>query len=733
MSVSGPSSFSCLLCRQRKVKCNKQSPCSNCIKAEKPCNFIAPVRGTRKKIKPPKEGLHAKLQRYEELLKSYGAKIEASDEDHQTDAETVAQSEDFEMVEAPQHQSVTQASPSAHSRRSPERRPEAFEHGPKLVTKNGTSRYFDNAYWGNLGDELQHPEIGNLKEPVEDNNTDGTEIFFQPGPEYRIENLGALHPNAQVLSMLKDIFIDRVDPLHKIYHVPTFWNGLVKALQRPESFSKSLEAAAFAFYLATICSMSEMEIQRCFGAPKSIVGPRYRLATRQALVSAGFLSTSSPETLGAYAMFIMSVRENHRADTLYVMSGISIRLARKMGLHRDGLSLGLSPFETEMRRRLWWQLVYIDFRMADVLGIKPSLDLDGDTQKPLNVNDDDLYPDMTEFPTERNGITSITLCMIRCETMENLRSLSLSIPGDSRWEALSGPAVAVEMKDETINKLEDHLEKKYLRYCDPTNSLHTFASIMCRATICKLRLLAHNPRQFATSRLPIPKDERNIVFVNAKKLLEYVVFLQRDPNMERYLWQIGTSFLWNTMLYALIEARHRKTGPDVDQAWQLIGSAFSHYPQIFDESNAAAVYMVVGRWALQVWDEYVAASKAEGLPEPLCPDYINKIRQCHDPISDPDSPSRSRNDMTQSKQTSFSFPQNQGQTCNDGLHVTENLDSFGLPEHLSFEMDSGEWLQWDQFLAGQDGFVQDSFTQLPAAQWTSLRTLTTSDSSNQNS
>jgi hypothetical protein len=78
-SDAGLRPHSCLSCRQRKVKCDRQTPCSNCVKAAKQCSFILPVRGKRKRTKVPKEGLHAKLRRYEELLRSYGVNIEAAE------------------------------------------------------------------------------------------------------------------------------------------------------------------------------------------------------------------------------------------------------------------------------------------------------------------------------------------------------------------------------------------------------------------------------------------------------------------------------------------------------------------------------------------------------------------------------------------------------------------------------------------------------------------------------
>ena len=68
--------FSCLICRQRKVKCDRRDPCSNCVRACQDCNFVVPVRGKRKRTKPVQEGLHAKLRRYEEILKAQGVTLD---------------------------------------------------------------------------------------------------------------------------------------------------------------------------------------------------------------------------------------------------------------------------------------------------------------------------------------------------------------------------------------------------------------------------------------------------------------------------------------------------------------------------------------------------------------------------------------------------------------------------------------------------------------------------------
>ena len=128
-SDAGMKTHSCLPCRQRKVKCDRHTPCSNCVRAGKQCSFVPPVRGKRKRTKPPREGLHAKLRRYEELLRSYGAPIEPSEagaDDSDLDAGSQL---DVEMTEGTRSKS---RGPTAAA--APEER---------FVSKDGSSRYFD--------------------------------------------------------------------------------------------------------------------------------------------------------------------------------------------------------------------------------------------------------------------------------------------------------------------------------------------------------------------------------------------------------------------------------------------------------------------------------------------------------------------------------------------------------------------------------------------------------------
>ncbi|KFY44980.1 hypothetical protein V494_01233 [Pseudogymnoascus sp. VKM F-4513 (FW-928)] len=692
--------FSCLTCRQRKVKCDRRNPCSQCVKAATQCSFIAPVRGKRKSTKPPKEGLHSKLKRYEEMLKAYGAKIDLSDDENLSDAD-VASEPDIEMTEAEGAKSHKNGSGDPFT---------VDKSKPRLVNKNGSSRYFDNEIWSSLGDEFEHPDQAGFVECVGDMTVRISDVFVDSvdenglllGTYSKIDNIASLHLSSDLLKKMFDIFTDRVDPLVKLLHLPTFWSTLTSAVKTPHEVSKSVEALIFSFYLMAITSLDEYECRTFFGEDKSVIFTRYRIAARQTLMNAGFLKTSSLVTLQAFMMFLMGMKGCYQSDTLFVLSGVAVRLARRMGLHRDGTSLGLSPFDTECRRRLWWMIVFIDCRTSDFSGTRPSMDLFlSDTKKPLNVEDEDLKPDMMEPPPERIGITTAVLCLIRFDIVDFLRKLKSPYPHDIiGWENLTGPNVTPAERDSIIKRAEDLLERKYLRYFDPSNPLHYFSSVLARSAICKMNLYAYNPRQFANCGAKVPQRAREIIFANGMKLLEYGNLIHRDPSLRKFSSQTSSGYIWDTLLYVLIEARNRKIGPDVDRAWKLIGEAFSNYPLVFSQATEA-LYAALGNWTLQVWDDCVEARNSEGLPEQPTPDYIEALRRCRTPAGPSSKPEAVAdlegvvggtvgNDKTQ--------PLKHG---GEYSAYTEPIESYDFSSILSFDLEPNEWAQWERLLSAQ--------------------------------
>lgn len=369
---------------------------------------------------------------------------------------------------------------------------------------------------------------------------------------------------------------------------------------------------------------------------------------------------------------------------------MAVRLCMRAGLHRDGTSIGMPPFETELRRRLWWHMVQLDFRTSDLLGLRPSLDLYiGDTKPPANIEDCDIWPDMPHPPEERKGITSLVIFRVRCDIMHFLRHLTSPSSNDLGWEVLSNPEVPTQDKDRMIRDLEDLLESKYLRYCDPCEELHTFTSIIIRSVLCRMKVLAHNPRHFAQRNVQLPESERDIIFVNAVKLLEYAAMIRNNPVFHKFMWRTSATYMWDTILYVLIAARHRKAGPEIERIWHLIGVLISAYPDAFGHS-AAAVHSALSKWIPEVWSEYAAAATAQGLSRPMPPQYIADMLDAR----------AARQGEQQNAVQAAAAPEGDMTEKDDFAQE----DFFQFSDLDAFAMDPNEWTQWEQLLSREDPF-----------------------------
>lgn len=166
-------------------------------------------------------------------------------------------------------------------------------------------------------------------------------------------------------------------------------------------------------------------------------------------------------------------------QSMFCLVGVAVRIAQRMGLSTDGTRYAIPPFEVEMRRRLWWQVVLIDMRVSEISGGSSNLNYTWNTKLPSNVNDSDLFPEMRDPPVERSGATEMMFFRIRCEEAQVVQH-SRELTGDNG------------LKDNAIDEFENRLDREYLDHCDPSIPLHLMSTLMARSAIFKLRMGLRN-------------------------------------------------------------------------------------------------------------------------------------------------------------------------------------------------------------------------------------------------
>ncbi len=82
--------------------------------------------------------------------------------------------------------------------------------------------------------------------------------------------------------------------------------------------------------------------------------------------------------------------------------GLLVRLATRMGYHRDPHRFPLSAFEREMRRRTWSLCMQLDLLISFQLGLPSNIQYPTwDTRPPKNLQDSDFDEDTKELPPAR--------------------------------------------------------------------------------------------------------------------------------------------------------------------------------------------------------------------------------------------------------------------------------------------------------------------------------------------
>lgn len=148
----------------------------------------------------------------------------------------------------------------------------------------------------------------------------------------------------------------------------------------------------------------------------------FRLRTRQCIVLGKYATARAygVETLVLHlqSSFLGLLDSN---INIWFLMGILIRLAMRLGYHRDSARHStISPFEGEMRRRIWAVIYQLDILASFQLGL-PSMISDEycDTQAPKNLHYSDFDPDTTILPPSRplSDNTAITYTIIKSKIM----------------------------------------------------------------------------------------------------------------------------------------------------------------------------------------------------------------------------------------------------------------------------------------------------------------------------
>ncbi|KAF4225612.1 hypothetical protein CNMCM6457_008034 [Aspergillus fumigatiaffinis] len=538
---------SCLLCRSRKVKCDRQQPCGGCIRAASTC--IYPT-GTGRAPKRPLQSTNnsavlTRLDRLESIIRQLESQ------------KTQQQPLDSSTASLP-HQ--------------------VDQRNGRLAIDSTSSVYVSNVLWASLGDEIE--ELRDLLHESPSNNDDDDEGGWQEETDEKEEPVGTPGLNAAVMGFrslahslrdyhpsisqsvaLFEIFQTNVAPVVKIFHMPTLTKLFWDAIASLDAIDCNTEALLFAIYYAAIISTTD-QTQCPLGLPRPQALRTCRFAVEQALSRADLLNTQNMVLLQAAALFLCALRNEDDSRTVWSLTALLVHIAQAMGLHRDGTAFGLRPLETELRRRLWWFIVGLDQRSSEYHGYEPIVSESSfDTRLPLNINDSDLTADLVQPPTERDGATEMTLSLIGFESIPIVRKVSF-IPPHRRQARTTSTTVA-------------------------------------RLIIARVWLMVHYPRKREdgskdVSTAPLQTSLQDKIFHLAIEVLELSCSVLCNPSIAHWAWRSDTYSQWHAVALVLSEICTRPPCQDCDRAWAAVSILYDRW-RMKEHARKGTLWKPIGR------------------------------------------------------------------------------------------------------------------------------------------
>ncbi|KAA8646854.1 Zn(II)2Cys6 domain-containing transcription factor nscR [Aspergillus tanneri] len=580
--------LSCELCRERKVKCDKVDPCTNCVAAGVVCVPVHRPRLPR--------GVHARRSRRSPVPASASApaaKLVAPMEmEIQTDASsgaTAAVDDDLKKrihrlealvnsmrssttspCPAPVSQSVVNTSLPAPTTSVPCSPSVSTSIQKQTPLTRGPDYYSDN-----LAGEGLRGVIGSTAEQTE---AEGPPILntlkmdMSNGSELRVLGLSANNlaldwtpwfEDKDISRQLCQVYLEQVDPVIKILHRPSVEKWMIQGeryLGFPERHV-AVDALGSAISYAAAASLTENQCWARFHMGKSGIMADSRRACEAALERSGLLASPNITVLQAFVLYLIARRSEDRSQAAWTLTAVAVRLAKALGLPMDRDKTE-TFFSQQMRRRLWLTICLMDLKASFSQASEPLISIEEATSTfspPQHINDSDFDPTTAHDVPDREGLSDTTFALVSYHVQLAGRALNFGVAASDRDQNK-------ESRQQRAQQFEQNA-LRLLHFCDPESS--PYAWFTWHGTQC----LVSGARLSALRPIQRPQKEDNTELLRLTlSVLEKAQLMHSDPRGEGFRWYV--TIPWHALATAIAECF---VCPDVSltqRAWPIIEASY---------------------------------------------------------------------------------------------------------------------------------------------------------------
>ncbi|KAH7112965.1 hypothetical protein B0J13DRAFT_657430 [Dactylonectria estremocensis] len=575
----------CICCKERKVHCDRRLPCSNCTKAHRDCVFPTTGRILRqpRRVRPEpttmtrrQMDLVDQIRRLEDMVGHLHARYNGKQTDQQKECT---------RRETPIREDMDQAEGGSYIDT-----PSDSGLGSSLLLRQ-RRLYIGDRFWATLQQEASPPPPSyddadsvyatSFQSSHRSITSSGSSFIFSnrslsaASPEY-------LRPLPSQMLFIWQTYVENVDPSIKVLHVPTVSKMIYDSRGDFSLLPPFMEPLMFSIAFAAVKSLTSEEVQIHFHVDMKDLVSRFRLGTEESLARVDFINTKELSVIQAFLIYIFLIRLEESQRYIWSLAGLISRVAVGIGLHRDGSHFpDITPFEAEMRRRVWCYICILDFVSGDYQLPEISIpDSIFDTRLPSNIDDDDIGPDMSILPEAKSGYTDMTICLLRSKIWrvgKHFKNVTSSMyprhhePGSDTLHKLA-----------QLSEFNEKAFSEFLKPAQPDRPIHLFTRTIATVSLRRYELILHHIRQ-PSLRLTSSSLTTDKAFIMALGILEDISKLQHSPSTRRWAWQLYGLIQWQPLAIVLGRLSAVEFDAMAEHAWTVVTRVLSLLPDAIRE------------------------------------------------------------------------------------------------------------------------------------------------------
>ncbi|EKG12693.1 Transcription factor fungi [Macrophomina phaseolina MS6] len=470
---------------------------------------------------------------------------------------------------------------------------------------------------------------------------DSVAAQFLPSDEHDI--VRCLPRDADTCYELLQVFEGNVDPVIRIVHKPTlcrrfkvFVDEYMDFLSTPpqdrgdnmeEKLKKDgllhFRPLLFAIFFSSVNSLSDTAAIAQFGLEKRPLMATYQRGLQLSLLAVDPFNSASIELLQAYTLFFSCQLRDETVGRIYSLLAAVTRHAMSLGLHREPTLFSPVPDEVsvEIRRRVWAQLRYVEWRAGELKGVLQSYDEDAfSTRLPRNVNDSDLVvgrvPGLLDpsLAAEEGRYTETTYQVCFHRMVQCARQVGHSV--HSRFRKTAQPSnqpaeVRVAefdvLRQETEKLIASTRERNMRHYWFDDNTL-TAPQKLAKMNIkilewkCWLVFWCGIPREQRKTLLS--SSDRMKLLRDSVALVETLNEVALDPDLEKFRWVVQGCSAFQTVMVLIAELRDTQPASEEEVSFRLHALRTLRQTVTVHEGSESRAWAVISKYVEQLESAY---------------------------------------------------------------------------------------------------------------------------------